>query len=209
MEYKASQELLLDSEDPEVNLDCALKWQLDFCSISHFFQGWLVGYSPFCGGRRGACSGGLVVDLFSLYILESRICNCCSPPRLQKEWRRWCWRRSLHWQRRRRVMTKPLTWRWAFRSKSGQLLVNKFFRILLRVANLKKTQGWWSLLWRWVKSLIRFVQQKLFEIFIRLLNEERFFLPEPMISTLPMTNTIRCLFFQITIILIFLALPQY
>ena len=43
-------------------------------------------------------------------------------------------------------------------------LVNKFFRILLRVANLKKTQGWWSLLWRWVKSLIRFIQQKLFEI---------------------------------------------
>ena len=85
-------------------------------------------------------------------------------------------------------------------------LVNKFFRILLRVANLKKTQGWWSLLWRWVKSLIRFVQQKLFEIFIRLLNEERFFLPEPMISTLPMTNTIRCLFFQITIIIIFWAL---
>ena len=104
-------------------LDCAFIWQLDICSISHFFQGRLGGYSPFCGGRRGACSGGLVVDLFSLYILESRICNCCSPPRLQKEWRRWCWRRSLHWQRRRRVMTKPLTWRWTFRSKSGRLLV--------------------------------------------------------------------------------------
>ena len=62
MEYKASQELLLDSEDPEVSFWISLTDETYFNSFEWYIfpKGRLGGHSPFCRGGRRSCTGGLL-----------------------------------------------------------------------------------------------------------------------------------------------------